>query len=165
MGARSYVRERGSVVKDGVEVDAYVTALRDRDGVYTVSAITAIVDRTGRVAYPIEPLHFPAIATIARDTRKPRSRQWHVVYPSATRPVRDRVHLSEDCPTLASALHAVTQVAASDRHRLLIAERERAELLATVPAAERCTGCGQPDNTGDCNHEPIPVEDLRALLG
>lgn len=37
-------------------------------------------------------------------------------------------------------------------------------LLSRLPETERCPICGQPDNTGDCDHTPIPEDQLLALL-
>lgn len=28
-----------------------------------------------------------------------------------------------------------------------------------------CSGCGQPDDCGDCNHKPLSIEDVKALGG
>lgn len=30
---------------------------------------------------------------------------------------------------------------------------------------EVCSECGQPDNCGDCNHQPLSDEDRAELLG
>lgn len=30
---------------------------------------------------------------------------------------------------------------------------------------ERCPVCGQPDNCGDCNHEPLTDDEARSLGG
>lgn len=32
-----------------------------------------------------------------------------------------------------------------------------------LPANERCPECGQPDNCGDCTHEPLSDEDAEVL--
>jgi hypothetical protein len=34
-----------------------------------------------------------------------------------------------------------------------------------LPASELCPECGQPDNCGDCNHEPLTADDVRELKG
>lgn len=34
-----------------------------------------------------------------------------------------------------------------------------------LPDDERCPECGQPDNCGDCNHEPLTEADIQLLLG
>jgi hypothetical protein len=34
-----------------------------------------------------------------------------------------------------------------------------------LPASEVCQKCGQPDNCGDCNHQPLSPEEVRELGG
>lgn len=35
--------------------------------------------------------------------------------------------------------------------------------LWDLPPAELCPTCGQPDNCGDCNHEPMTADEARQL--
>ena len=34
-----------------------------------------------------------------------------------------------------------------------------------LPSSEVCQKCGQPDNCGDCNHQPLTPEEVRELGG
>lgn len=34
-----------------------------------------------------------------------------------------------------------------------------------LPDEELCSECGQPDNSGDCDHEPLSEDDVRFLQG
>ena len=34
-----------------------------------------------------------------------------------------------------------------------------------LPAIELCSTCGQPDNCGDCNHQPLSDADVLKLRG
>ena len=34
-----------------------------------------------------------------------------------------------------------------------------------LPLIELCNDCGQPDNCGDCNHEPLTDTDYETLDG
>lgn len=34
-----------------------------------------------------------------------------------------------------------------------------------LPSRELCPGCGQPDNCGDCDHQPLTDEQAAQLLG
>jgi hypothetical protein len=34
-----------------------------------------------------------------------------------------------------------------------------------LPASELCPTCGQPDNCGDCNHEPYTDDEAACLRG
>ena len=36
---------------------------------------------------------------------------------------------------------------------------------ADLADEERCDECGQPDNCGDCDHEPLSPTEVQALLG